>query len=277
MKVEIIPFNSKKKLYVLPNGINRAVTSFHVNELVQSIELMGITRAAILIELSFLEDEKKTYILDGQHLREATNKLSMDLPVVYVNPKNVTTIKHVIEIVARLNNSSKSWNLGDYVNSWSKCPETRSAYKTLMVYQDKTNLGYSTLAMVCQPYTISMHTHSIKDGSFKITNKSVSEAIIENITDIFQEFKRGYASEIRVLVQGYIMFYVEKTKKGNNTLNHSKFMNNLKQHRSRINQYMHKPVVLALFFEEVYNGGKISSPNSIIAQAAGSPKSPIGG
>lgn len=262
---EIIPYNSKRKLYPLPHGMNRPITSFHVNELVTSIKLYGNIRKVVCIEVDFLEDEKRTYIVDGQHLREALNKCEQPIEVVYIG--NITTVKQVIDLVAKLNNTSKPWSLLDYVNAWSNCPDTRAHYKAIQKYKEKYRLGYSTIAMLCNPYTMNKGTRSLKDGSIKVIDKALTEQLLANMDDVFTLVDKGYAMEVRVLVEGYVGFYLQQQKKG---YNHAKFMNLLRQHKSHINQYMHNVSACVEFLNEVYKGGKVD--RVAILTRAGSPK-----
>jgi hypothetical protein len=189
----------------------------------------------------------------------------MPIEVVYV--PNITTVKQVIDLVAKLNNTSKPWGLIDYVNAWSNCPDTKSHYKAIQRYKEQYKLGYSTIAMLCNPYTMNKGTRSLKDGSLKVVEKPLTESLLANMADVFTLIDKGYAMEVRVLVEGYTGFYLQHIKKG---YNHTKFMNLLRQHKSHINQYMHNVSACVEFLNEVYKGGKVD--RTIILSRAGSPK-----
>ena len=263
-RTEIYPHNTRKKFFFLPEGMNRPVVPRHVNKIAASLKKYDNVRKVVCIEIEFIDNEKKTYIVDGQHLFHALIKCEMEIPVVYV--QGIKDIRGVIELVATLNNTSKAWTLDDYVDAWASCPETKSQYKSFKSYRETYKLGYSTIAALCNPYKMNRATATLKDGSLKINNKPLTETLLENVNDMFKIVDKGYMMEVRVLVEGYTAFYLNHMK----NYNHTKFINVFRSHKSMVNQYMHNTSTCTAFLTEIYKGGKIDKV--VTLQRAGSPK-----
>jgi hypothetical protein len=95
--------------------MNREVQATHVESMVKSLRKMGCIRDVIVAETNVIEGIKKRYIVDGQHLFNALIRENM--PIAY-RIITVNTEKDLIENMAALNNTSKSWKLLDYINAY---------------------------------------------------------------------------------------------------------------------------------------------------------------
>ena len=103
-------------LFNLLAGINRPVTPAHVTKISTSIQKNGNARAVIIVKVDFIDGVMKSYIIDGQHLFFALLRNNMDIPYVTMEVKNK---EELVETIALLNTSSKSWTTMDYVSAWS--------------------------------------------------------------------------------------------------------------------------------------------------------------
>ena len=108
--------DSNKKSVMYLAGINRPIIPYHVTKLAQALTMMGIIRPIVIANISFMSGIPGWYIVDGQHLFNALLRLGMDIPYVFIDVKDK---KDLVEKIALLNASSKTWSLQDYVTAWS--------------------------------------------------------------------------------------------------------------------------------------------------------------
>ena len=95
--VKILKADSKKGFNFLA-GINREIIPSHVSKIADSIKTMGaVTRPVIIAEIDFLDNDKKKYIIDGQHLYTACLRLKIDIPYILVK---IESTKDLIEKIA---------------------------------------------------------------------------------------------------------------------------------------------------------------------------------
>lgn len=177
--------SNAKKGFSLLAGINRPVNPAQVTKLANSIDKMGVIRPVIIANISFLDGILRKYIIDGQHLYMACIRLGKDIPYIEVEIDN---IKELVENIALLNASSKSWILRDYVQSWKIInPDYITLDQLFTTYDielaqisqilhfntggNSTNAGNSTMSKI------------LKNGSFKIKNVEVATKILNQITD----------------------------------------------------------------------------------------------
>ena len=95
--------------------MNREINPKHVEKMLMSLNAVGCIRDVIVVTTKAFEGVKKNYIIDGQHLYTAL--VRENLPISY-RTLNITKVDDVVKAMAGLNNSSKSWNLMDYVNAY---------------------------------------------------------------------------------------------------------------------------------------------------------------
>lgn len=165
------------KFAVLP--MNRGIDSKHVQKMISSIRKMGVLRCVITTTTNIIEGEEKTYIIDGQHLATALEREGMPIPYVEIN---VESEEDLIEKMAYLNNSSKSWDLMNYINAWKMI---RPDYMKLFKWKNMYDIEITMLAMIGVNNGAFRHsTSSIKTGEFKITNP-LAERMCKDFNDIF--------------------------------------------------------------------------------------------
>lgn len=161
----------------LPSNINRPVTKDHVRTLNGSLKALGSLRAVICAYLSFL-DPNKLYVLDGQHLIEASIINGDEIAYVIVE---INTKKDLIRTVSMLNSSSKNWTTKDYVVSWSWLI---ADYRIL--WEAASNHRIPLSACVCAYSMLGTRdTGPIKAGEFKILDKANGDKLISWLAELY--------------------------------------------------------------------------------------------
>lgn len=215
--------NAKNSFHYLA-GINRPIYPAQVTKLAESVEDIGIIRSVVVAELDFISGKKTKYIVDGQHLFNALIRLGWDIPYVTIKISNK---QQLVEKIAKLNASSKTWSLLDYVTAWgSLIPDYIKLNHYFQVYDLDMGLISSVL---CGVTTDGGNvTKKIKKGEFKIINESENVEILNQLTDVLKIVPRMNRMENRYLCREYIKFV-----KGNKKYKHSLFLENLKKNKKQ--------------------------------------------
>lgn len=223
MKINNLKANSKQGFYFLA-GINRAVSPSHVTKLANSIEKLGIIRPVVIAILDFVDGVSKPYIIDGQHLYNACLRKSCDIPYIVVDVKDEADL---IEKIALLNASSKSWQLLDYVTSWSFIHED---YKKLNKYFEVYDFELSVLASILSDKTLNATSNNnttaskiIKSGKFRIYDEIGAKRKLNYLTDILKVLPRMNRFENKYACSEYLNFL----NKVGSKYNHEKFIQKL--------------------------------------------------
>lgn len=162
---------------ILP--MNREINSGHVQKMIESIKLMGIIRPVVVCETDTIDGIKKKYILDGQHLATACEREGLPIPYMTIN---ITNEKDIVCKMAMLNNSSKSWDLMNYVNAYKMYyPDYMKLFKWKNMYDmEPSMIGCIAL----EKYGTSGVSTAIRSGNFVINN-SKTEEMCKAFNDIF--------------------------------------------------------------------------------------------
>ena len=206
MKIQILNKDSKKGFKLLA-GINRPVIPSHVTKLAKSLEIMGCIRPVVIAYLSFIDNKLTPYIIDGQHLFHALLRNSMDIPYVVIEIKDK---KELIEKIALLNASSKSWMLLDYITAWG-C--INKDYKRLNELYNTYDFELSLLADLLSGSTSNKTaTRKLKDGTFKIVEEKENLKICDYLTDILKIVPRMNRYENKYVCSEFVKFYKNNIK-----------------------------------------------------------------
>jgi hypothetical protein len=201
-KIGWINDSSKIKLHYLA-GINRAINPGQVTKLCNSLMKMGNIRPVIVCEIDFLNGIKGHYILDGQHLFNALLRLGWDIPYVMIDVKDK---QDLVEKIALLNSSSKSWSMQDYVLAWASL---KPDYIKLNKYFQIFDIEISILAAILSNGTVGSAgtiTKTIKDGEFAIQDEEANISIVNGITDVLKFIPRMNRFENRYVCAEYVNF-----------------------------------------------------------------------
>lgn len=203
------------------DGINRPIAPAHVTKLSDSLKSLGFLSPVIIFVMNIPKERLVgKYVGDGQHRFLAAIRNNMDIPYVEVH---VSSVNQMVEYLALLNNTSKSWGLCDYVQAWSCInPE----YKTLAHYHDVYDLELSCIAGILhESPTIFSSFNIIKDGSFKIKNLDRGVRYLDYVSDFIAALPKIERAFSRRIINAYHFFLLNNQ----DTYNHEKFINNLRK------------------------------------------------
>jgi hypothetical protein len=202
------------KFSILP--MNRSIDSKHVQKMIRSIRKMGVLRGVITCTTDIIEGVMKTYIIDGQHLATALEREGQPIPCLNID---IESEEDLISKMAFLNNSSKSWDLMNYVNAWKMI---RPDYMKLFRWKNMYDIEITMLAAIgVNNAGIKHSTSTIKTGEFKITN-SKAEDMCKAFNDIFLKIGMSDRSVKFQFLTAFLQAY------GN--YNHAKVLDNIDKH-----------------------------------------------
>jgi hypothetical protein len=218
-----LSLNGQIKFHYLA-GINRAINPGQVTKLAKSLEMMGIIRPVKIAEISFINGRKEKYIIDGQHLFNALIRLGWEIP--YVNIE-VTDKQDLVEKIAMLNASSKTWTMVDYVTAWSSLKDD---YVKLNHYYQVYDFEITELAAILMGNSASGGgiTKLLKAGEFKINNEEKNINILNNITDMLKIIPRMNRFENNYVVREYVKFL-----RGSSKYDHKVFLAKLQKNKEK--------------------------------------------
>ena len=206
------------KFAILP--MNRGIDSKHVQKMIASIRKMGVLRCVITTTTNMIEGVEKTYIIDGQHLATALEREGKPIPYIEIY---VESEEDLIEKMAYLNNSSKSWDLMNYVNAWKMI---RPDYMKLFKWKNMYDIEITMLASIGVNSAALRHgTSTVKTGNFMITNPHAEE-MCKYFNDIFLKIgmsDRGIKFQfLTAFLQAYPKY------------DHKKVMENIEKHLATV-------------------------------------------
>ena len=203
------------KFNVLP--MNRGIDSKHVQKMITSIRKMGVIRPIIACTTNIIEGEEKTYIIDGQHLATALEREGQPIPYIELD---IDSEEDLVEKMAYLNNSSKSWDLMNYIHAWKMI---RPDYMKLFKWKNMFDIEITMLAMIgVNNSAIRYSTGIIKTGLFQITNPQAEE-MCKAFNDIFLKIGMADRAVKFQFLNAFLNAYSPK-------YNHSKIMAAIDKH-----------------------------------------------
>jgi hypothetical protein len=210
--------NDYSKFAILP--MNRGICSKHVQKMISSIRKMGVLRAVITTTTNIIEGETKTYIIDGQHLATALEREGQPIPYIHID---IESEEDLIDKMAYLNNSSKSWDLMNYINGWKMI---RPDYMKLFKWKNMYDIEVTMLAAIgINNAGIRNATANIKTGNFQITNPK-AEDMCKAFNDIFLKIGMSDRSVKFQFLAAFLQAY--------GTYNHTKVMSNIEKHMKTV-------------------------------------------
>lgn len=200
---------------VLP--MNREIDSKHVQRMITSLRLQGCTRYVICCKTNVIEGKEKLYIIDGQHLATALEREGQPIP--YFIQDEIKTEEQLITRMAFLNNSSKSWDLMNYINAWKMI---RPDYMKLFRWKNMYDIEITMLAAIgVNNAGIKHSTGSIKTGNFTITNPKAEE-----MCRAFNDIVLKIGMSDRTIKFQFLAAFLQAYS----TYNHSSVMSNIDKH-----------------------------------------------
>jgi hypothetical protein len=238
--------NSKTKLYLLA-GINRPITPQQVTKLAESIDKMGVIRPIVIASMDFIDGINKKYIIDGQHLFHALIRNNMDIPIIEIK---INSKQDMVEKIALLNASSKSWTMVDYITSWC-C--IKDDYKKLFKYYNIYDFELQFLASILSGNTMTNSAGGnntiskvIKKGLFSIQDELNNVKILDYTTDMLKIIPRLNRVENNYTCNEYVKF-IRSTQ----NYNHKKFLERLAKNKETFVLATHEPNKLSQIFKQL--------------------------
>ena len=218
--IKVLGVNAKKGFKFLV-GINREIIPAHVSALASSILQLGILRPIVVATISFLDGVPTKYIIDGQHTFTALLRLKKDIPYVEIE---ISSLEQLIETIAKLNTTSKTWHLVDYINTWAYYkPEYKEFKRLFNLY----NIERGILAELLHTGIVTGRTQGIKEsissiikkGKLRIINKELALQILDYVVDL-----REITSDLGRAEQKLIIsVIIEKIKADGAGYNHEQY------------------------------------------------------
>ena len=207
-------------------GINRPITPSQVSIMAKSVEELGVLRPIIIIETDCISGKKENHIGDGQHLFNACLRVGVNIPYVIVQ---VDTKEELVQVMAMLNATSKTWSMLDYVRAFSSYnPNFVKINHYFQVY----DIEMSIVAAILSNLTVSgssVAVKRIKSGELVIKDETKNVSILDNLTDVLKFVPRMNRFENRYLCAEYVNF--RRTEGGN--YKHGEFLKNLGKNKEK--------------------------------------------
>lgn len=233
-------FTKNYNQFFMLDSINRIPDPSHIQKMVVSIRAMGVIRPVICVKVKFIDGTYKLYIVDGQHLFKGLVAEGLEVPYVIIETENKIDL---VNKMAMLNNSSKSWTLLNYVNAFKMyIPD----YNALFELRENYNIEPLMLAAICTKGTSAVVSGSqlLKSGKFKITNKDAQE-MAKAFNDFFIEIGRADRWVKHQFLQVFMRAW--------GTYDHKKSLDNLKKHLKTIKAMSDTGAAEAFISKNIFN------------------------
>ena len=217
MKIELAKANSNVAFHLL-NGINRPIIPSHVTKIVNSIQSLDVVRPVVTVVTSCIDGVRRRYVLDGQHLITGLNREGKDIPYI---TRYTESLQQIVEWIALLNASSKSWTLIDYITAWKALPE-KEDYRILFKAIQTNDLTPNLTAICYGVYDHKDVSKAIKKGEYSIINKKKGDEILKNVSDIFGILRGRHNN--RAVIHDFVSTYV-KWRYSVSNYKHEEFLN----------------------------------------------------
>jgi len=187
---------------VLP--MNRGIDSKHVQKMIASLRIQGCLRVVICCKTNIIEGEWKTYIIDGQHMATALEREGQPIPYIEIG---IDSEEDLIKKMAYLNNSSKSWDMMNFINAWKMI---RPDYMKLFRWKNMYDIEVTMLAIIgVNNGAIRHSTGALKTGNFKITNPK-AEDMCKAFNDIFLKIGKSDRAVKFQFLNAFLQAYTPK-------------------------------------------------------------------
>ena len=227
LKTQILLINLLKFL-----PFNRSVDLKHITSLLNSMLEFSILRTPVIVKTK-LFGKPEYYIVDGQNMVSALIKADhKDAKCILIESDDMV---HIIETIARLNNTVLLWKIDNYVDAYCYMPG-KEDYKLLKVHHLSTGFNYTVSSKI-----LSGNTGGIKNGSFKI-NCSDADVVTKNLIEISSLFNTNNSK----FMLAYVTFV-----RGTKNYDHKKFIQLAAKAKDTF-PILHDTTVMVNAFHELY-------------------------
>jgi len=167
---------------------NRKVSKNHILKMKSSIEKLGVLRLPVLAKLLFNNGELA--IADMQHGLFAWYEISEDNDVIDAIVVDCKTRKSVVDLISKLNTTSKGWKDKDYLECWLEFgAEENTNHHYYTALQSRYSATGLSLGLLIDIYTKSKK--NFKDGNLVFNHPEKSHKV-SNFCTKFRE--KGFPS-----------------------------------------------------------------------------------
>jgi hypothetical protein len=148
-----------KKENLLP--FNRKITQKHAMSILESISAYGVLKLPVVARLGYKNNILA--IADGQHTITGIETIMRKKDVIECIVVDCKTKKEVVDLIARLNTTAKSWGNQDFLDAWIKFGADNEHYSKYELIHNRLEQSKISLANILSIFVK-------KDGSFKKGN-----------------------------------------------------------------------------------------------------------
>ncbi len=168
--------------HLLP--FNRTISRTHVRALIASIKENGVLSHPLMIHTDCIDGEMKYWIVDGQHRFKAFEALGLPVHFTLYRKQGSGPVikKDIVKLVARVNNTSKGWNLPQYLRTWASLDI--EDYKFIQTTYDKTKIAINTLLQAYSGDMRKVATRNFVDGVFEMKDRENGIRYVEHLVEL---------------------------------------------------------------------------------------------
>lgn len=161
----------------MPKG-NRSIIKANKARIERSMRRNGILGTILAVNTDIFGEGKHWYIIDGQHRYMAAKSLNRleELKVDFLKTE-ITSLQALVNLVAELNNSSRGWEILDYVNIYTAIGNEE--YKKLKDYSICFSIHPSAALYLLSNYSsISKCSRKIKEGNIEVIDNTHNKNLL---------------------------------------------------------------------------------------------------
>ena len=176
-KSEVLELISDENLL----AFNREINHLHVARMKKSIESLGVLRFPVLARLNYSECELA--IADMQHGLCAISEIMGDDDTIEAIVKDCEDKREVVDLVSKLNTTSKGWNDEDFLNCWIEFGSDNANYGNYITLKDRLVKTGLSIGLLISIYT--SNKNKFKSGGLEFDNADKS-LFISNFCSYFR-------------------------------------------------------------------------------------------
>ena len=170
---------------------NRKVIWKHVLEIVESIETNDIFTFPLMVYTDIIDGTWKYWIVDGQHRVEAFKLLGLPIRFTLYKKKGgeKITMYDIVQLIASANNTSKKWNLLQYLKVW-KSLKIRE-YEKMSDVLKKTTLALNTLMQAYSGLDRTTASELFMKGKYQMLDEANGDRYVKYLVELQPFLPKG--------------------------------------------------------------------------------------
>ena len=162
-------------------AFNRDINKGHVQKMRKSIEALGVLRLPVLAKLNYSEGEYA--IADMQHGLCAISEIMQEGDTIEAIVKDCNSKMEVVDLVSKLNTTSKGWNDEDFLNCWIEFGSDNGYYGNYLTLKDRLNKTGLSIGLLISIYT--KNKNAFKQGKLEFHDADKS-LFVSNLCAYFK-------------------------------------------------------------------------------------------